>query len=206
MFSAWKDDPTAELIAELELTVNEFLSDDGQARSARDSLRSAIGSRPSARWAERLSGGDFVGEIRRHIFLVILDQFEEYFLYGARGRRGIGRFADKLAGVNIRDAHLQANFLISIREDAYSALGDLLKGRVSNVYGNYLHLEHLDVDAARAAIERPIDCYNRDRDRPPNRSRSSPGLVDPFCHRPDSESPSGARTWRGTSRPPTCSS
>ena len=184
VFSAWKDDPTAELIAELELTVNEFLSDDAKLVLPRDSLRSALGVAIGA--LGRAVGGDSWEE-SAVTFLVILDQFEEYFLYGAREAR-IGRFADELAEC-IRDAHLQANFLISIREDAYSALGDLLKGRVSNVYGNYLHLEHLDVDAARAAIERPIDCYNRDRTGP-EQITIEPGLVDTVLSQTGRESPS----------------
>ena len=90
--------------------------------------------------------------------LIILDQFEEYFLYRARETR-VERFADELAEC-INQPNLRANFLISIREDAYSALGDLLRGRMSNVYSNYLHLEYLDAKAARAAIEKPLAYFN----------------------------------------------
>ena len=81
----------------------------------------------------------------------MLNQFEEYFLYRSREARD-GRFADELAAC-INQAGLRANFLISIREDAQSGLGDLFQGRIRNVYSNYLHLEHLTREAAREAIE-----------------------------------------------------
>ena len=69
------------------------------------------------------------------------------------------------------------NFLISIREDAYSELGDLFKGRISNVYGNYLHLEHLTRESAREAIEKPLASFNeRHAGQPP--VEIEPGLVD----------------------------
>jgi len=89
---------------------------------------------------------------------VVLDQFEEYFLYRPREAHD-GRFADELAAC-INRAGLHANFLISIREDAYSGLGDLFQGRIRNVYSNYLHLEHLTREAAREAIEKPITSFN----------------------------------------------
>ena len=88
----------------------------------------------------------------------MLDQFEEYFLYRFREARG-GRFADELAEC-INRADLRAHFLISIRENAYSELGDLFQGRVINVYGNFVHLEHLTRESARLAIEKPIASYN----------------------------------------------
>ena len=90
--------------------------------------------------------------------LVVLDQFEEYFLYRPREAHD-GRFADELAAC-INRAGLHANFLISIREDAYSGLGDLFQGRIRNVYSNYLHLEHLTRESAREAIEKPITSFN----------------------------------------------
>ena len=68
-----------------------------------------------------------------------------------RGRRR--RFDDELAHcINRRD--LRANFLISVREDAYSLIGSRFKARIPNVYGNYLHLDFLDERAARDAIAR----------------------------------------------------
>ena len=54
-----------------------------------------------------------------------------------------------------------ANFLISIREDAYAGLGDLFKGRITNVYGNFLHIDYLGRQAAEQAIRAPLEVYNR---------------------------------------------
>ena len=98
--------------------------------------------------------------------LIMLDQFEEYFLY--RSREPVPeRFADELARcVNRTD--LRANFVIAIREDAYAELGDLFKGRITNVYGNYLHIDYLDRAAAEKAIREPVDVYN-----------SQPGVAQP---------------------------
>ena len=59
---------------------------------------------------------------------------------------------------------MRANFLIAVREDAYGRLGDLFGGRISNVYDNYLHLEYLTRDAARDAIEKPVEIYNAEHD------------------------------------------
>ena len=75
-------------------------------------------------------------------------------LYRSREARD-GRFADEIAAC-IGQADLHANFLISIREDAYSSLGDLFQSQISNVYGNYFHLGHLTPDSAHQAIEKPI--------------------------------------------------
>jgi WD40 repeat protein len=92
----------------------------------------------------------------------MLDQFEEYFLY--RSREPVPeRFADELARC-INRTDLRANFLIAIREDAYAGLGDMFKGRIPNVYGNYLHIDYLDRACAERAIREPLAVYNNLRD------------------------------------------
>jgi hypothetical protein len=55
---------------------------------------------------------------------------------------------------------LRVSFLVSIREDALAKL-DRFEGRIPNLFNNYLRVEHLARDAARAAIVKPIDQYNR---------------------------------------------
>ncbi len=45
--------------------------------------------------------------------------------------------------------------LLGIRDDALADL-DAFKGRVPGLFGNVLRLDHLDVDAARAAIVEPL--------------------------------------------------
>ena len=84
--------------------------------------------------------------------LVILDQFEEYFRYLDDGKVD-GAFLDQFGALWSKD--LRVNFLLSLREDSLGVL-DRLKGSIPNPYENYLRLEHLSVDGARAAILRPI--------------------------------------------------
>ncbi len=83
---------------------------------------------------------------------VILDQFEEYFLYHEAG----GPFLE-LAEL-IRDRDVRANFLISVREDALAQL-DAFKSRIPNLFGNFLRLDRLDRRAATRAIVGPLERY-----------------------------------------------
>lgn len=89
---------------------------------------------------------------------LILDQFEEYFRYhpGDLGEDGLAGELGRI--LSVRD--LQVNVLLSIREEELAAL-DRFKGRVPRLYDNYLRLAHLGRDAAREAIERPLDHYNQ---------------------------------------------
>jgi WD40 repeat protein len=90
--------------------------------------------------------------------LIILDQFEEYFLYHPEAGDA-GTFDVEFSrAVNKPD--LRVSFLISIREDALAKL-DRFKGRIPNILSNYLRIHHLDRKAARTAIEGPLDWYNQ---------------------------------------------
>jgi WD40 repeat protein len=143
VFSSWRDEPTGALIAEIEKAIAPFLPKPSPPGRTLERLDEVIEAASNAAGAT---------------LLVVLDQFEEYFLYRPREAHD-GRFADELAAC-INRADLHANFLISIREDAYSGLGDLFQGRIRNVYSNYLHLEHLTRESAREAIEKPITSFN----------------------------------------------
>ena len=90
----------------------------------------------------------------RDIYL-ILDQAEEYFLYHAAGERA---FEDALA-LAVTEP-LRVNVLLSLREDALAKL-DRFKGRIPNLFGNFLRLDRLDREAGRAAIVRPVDRWNQ---------------------------------------------
>lgn len=97
------------------------------------------------------------GELTRSELFIILDQFEEYFLYH-RGDEEGEAFATEFASA-VNDAALPVNFIISIREDALAKL-DFFKGRIANLFGNYLRIDHLNYEAAHAAIVTPIQAYN----------------------------------------------
>ncbi len=144
VFNQWRDDPRVYL--ELEVLKSVASAFNGQPPDS--------GQMPS----------DFVEMLRINTervggrLLIILDQFEEYFLYHAQ-EDGPGTFAAEFPRV-INDPDLPISFLISIREDALAKL-DKFEGRIPRLFDNYLRVEHLDREAAREAIERPIEKYNQ---------------------------------------------
>lgn len=89
---------------------------------------------------------------------VILDGVEEYFLYHG-DEQGPGSFLEEFPEA-IRRPGLRVGFLLALREDALARL-DRFKASIPNLFGNYLRLEHLDRTAAREAIVRPVEQYNR---------------------------------------------
>ena len=139
-FSAWRDDPAAGLARSIEEALDELV-ETGVA-SSEGSLSELCGDA-----AEQVGGK----------ILVILDQFEEYFLYHP-GEQDEGSFAGAfIDAVNLTD--LRANFLVSIREDALAKL-DVFQGEIPHLFDNYLRVDHLGVDAARSAIVEPVARYN----------------------------------------------
>jgi CHASE2 domain-containing sensor protein len=156
VFSAWRGDATTALIAALEAAARPLLPEGSELALRRDALEHAI--------------EDVVAAVDATT-LVILDQFEEHFLSGADDG-----FDDELAQcINRRD--LRANFLISIREDAYAEIGPRFKARIANVYGNYLHLDFLDGDAARDAVVMPLHAFNAHLAKGAPRFEVEPALV-----------------------------
>jgi WD40 repeat protein len=143
VFTSWKDDPSRDLVTCVGAAIQPYLAERPGPALPPDRLDLAI---------EAASGAVNAS------LLIMLDQFEEYFLY--RSREPVPeRFADELARC-INRTDLRANFLIAIREDAYAGLGDLFKGRIPNVYGNYLHIDYLDRACAERAIREPLAVYN----------------------------------------------
>ncbi len=119
-------------------------------RGLGEAIDSAVGIESSGSLTERLAAASQA--VGRDVY-VILDQFEEYFLYHERDE-----FADELAAA-IREPGLRANFLLGLREDALAKL-DAFKARIPNLFANYLRLDHLDREGGRAAILGPIARYN----------------------------------------------
>jgi WD40 repeat protein len=143
LFSAWRDDPLPALMEAVRISAEAVLSGDGlapwrQGDSVAETLRS---------WTERV-----------RTLLVVLDQFEDYFLYHGE-EDGEGTFAGEFPAV-IDEPNLRANFLLSIREDSLAKL-DRFKGRIPRLFGNYVRIEHLSRAAARRAIQGPIREWNR---------------------------------------------
>lgn len=91
-------------------------------------------------------------------FICIFDQFEEYFTYHQAG--GDEHFETDLARlVNRRD--LDAHVLFSIRSDAFFEL-TRLEDRIPDITANAIRLDHLDAQAARDAIKKPLERYNKE--------------------------------------------
>lgn len=104
-----------------------------------------------------LSFGEFLGRAAQQgnaRFMLILDQFEEYFLYHPLEDEFTAQFARA-----VMQAGLPVSFLISIREDSLAKM-DRFEGRIPILFDNYLRLDHLDEAAARNAIEKPLGKFN----------------------------------------------
>ena len=84
----------------------------------------------------------------------MLDQAEEYFLYHAE-ETGFARELPEL----VTRPGLRVRVLLALRDDALAKL-DRFKGRIPNLFANYLRLDHLDRSSARDAITKPVERYN----------------------------------------------
>ncbi|MEP7200697.1 MAG: WD40 repeat domain-containing protein [Chloroflexota bacterium] len=163
VFSSWRDDPIVGLSRAVQDTIAQTLAAMNQPMDPLSPPKEFVQNLEA--WTQRTHGD----------LLIILDQFEEYFLYHAQ-EDGERTFADEFPrAVNRPD--LRVNFLVSLREDALSKL-DRFKGRIPNLFDNYLRIEHLSRDAARDAIEKPLDEYNRQHTSDADRVTIEPALVD----------------------------
>ena len=95
-----------------------------------------------------------VSAARDQELYLILDQFDEYFVYHEADEE----FPRELARL-VTQPGLRFNVLISIRDDMLSRL-DRFKPLVPNLLSNYLRLDHLDRHAARQAILGPLERCN----------------------------------------------
>ncbi len=142
-FAAWRDDPLPALMETIRAAASEELGVDG--------LRAWVPGEPAAdtlrAWTERV-----------RTLLVVLDQFEDYFLYHPT-EDGEETFAGAFPEI-VNDPNLRVHFLLSIREDSLAKL-DRFKGQIPRLFANYVRIEHLNRAAARRAIEGPIEEWNR---------------------------------------------
>jgi WD40 repeat protein len=142
-FRAWRDEPLPALVETIRAAAAE-----------------AAGGAELTAWApgeplaETLRG--WTEQVRT--LLVVLDQFEDYFLYHP-DEDGEGTFAGAFEGI-VNEPNLRVNFVLSLREDAWAKL-DRFEGRVPGLFANYVRIEHLDRDAAREAITGPVEEWNR---------------------------------------------
>ncbi len=149
VFSSWRDDPLAGIAAAIEASVQEFVPP-GQATwpSTAPSATAASLVELIETWASRAQAS----------LLLIFDQFEEYFLYHG-SEQGPGSFFEQFPLAVGREG-LPAGFLVATREDALAQL-DRFRSRIPNLFGSYRRISPLGKEAARQAIRRPIEEYNR---------------------------------------------
>ncbi len=143
-FNSWRDDPLPGLVMEVGKSVGKTLNF--------QSTEPASNSRRLDKILQELAQS-----LRGDLF-IILDQFEEYFLYHGQ-EEGEGSFAIEFPRA-VNRADLRASFLVSIREDGLAKL-DRFKGHIPNLFDNYLRIDHLDLEGARDAIREPISEWNR---------------------------------------------
>jgi WD40 repeat protein len=143
VFSEWRDDPVGELTRTIRKATAKVLGEDVERSTPPVTLDAEI-----ERIAERIGGP----------VLIVLDQFEEYFLYHG-DEDGDDTFAVQFPRV-VNRHDLRVGFLVAIREDAIAKL-DRFKGRIPQLFDNYLRIEHLDPASARDAIMRPLEEWNR---------------------------------------------
>jgi WD40 repeat protein len=150
VFDAWKDDPCTGLMNAVKSVAGV---------EARGTLADVLEA-----WAATLDADVYV----------ILDGFEEYFLYH-ENEDGAGTLFVELPQA-IKRPGLRASFLIALREDALARL-DRFKANIPNLLGNYLRLPALDRIAARSAIVGPVEQYNA-LVEPSERMEVEPAVVD----------------------------
>jgi hypothetical protein len=144
LFNEWSGDPVARLVARID----EECGCAGD-QPAGDGAAGGPG-RPAA-LADTLEAWTADRNVQ---VLLILDQFEEYFLYH-RDEDDEGGFAAQFArAVNRRG--IPVSFLVAIREDALAKL-DRFKGRIPGLFENYLRVRHLRAGQATRAVTGPLE-------------------------------------------------
>jgi hypothetical protein len=158
MFRAWQDETfLTALETEIMRTARDFglrIADFGSNPDSNETLRNSPLAPRNSSLDEFLARA---AQATQRTLLIILDQFEEYFLYHPNSDPFDEQFA---RAVNRGD--INANFILSMREDALSQL-DRFEKRIPNLMSNGLRLEHLNREGAEHAIRKPLDVYNARR-------------------------------------------
>jgi len=137
--STWSGDPVSGLLSAVEREVRR--------------VAPGVEGPPPGSVADILAG--WSRRLRADLYLV-LDQFEEYFLYhGAEADAGpLAALADAIGEPGTR-----VHVVLSVREDALAQL-DAFKSQLPGLFSNSLRLDRLDRRAATRAVEGPLERYN----------------------------------------------
>ena len=104
--------------------------------------------------------------------MIILDQFEEYFLYHPLE----DIFDIEFPKILTLD-DMPISFLISIREDSLAKL-DRFEDSIPMLFDNYLRVEHLDIESGEIVIEKPREKYNLLQKKDTDKIYIEPPLID----------------------------
>jgi WD40 repeat protein len=150
------------------VVVNTWTSD--PASTVAEAVAAEIGGDSSSPLVDTIETQTRRGDLTLYL---ILDQFEEYFLYHAPDE------AEPLCAALpqlLRRSDLRVNVLLALRDDALGYL-DVFKGRIPNLFANPFRLDRLDRRSARAACVGPIERYN-ELVEPAQRAAIEPALVE----------------------------
>jgi hypothetical protein len=157
VFSDWSlDDPVAAMKEALAAAARGLTP--APAADPSESLAAVLDA-----WPERVDGP----------VLLVLDQFEEFFLYHDRA----GDTALDEVGAALRRRNPGVHFLLSLREDSLALL-DRFKGYVPGLLDHLLRIDHLDREAAREAIVLPLERWNDVAAAPGDEVEPEPELVE----------------------------
>lgn len=163
----WRDTPLttlrARILAEVEALMGRPLAEEREQTGDLRTLLKACGkaiarSETGATATAEMEPAGGVEAAPPGRLLLILDQFEEYFLYHPQ-EAGTGTFAEEFPQA-LNDRELSLNVLISLRDDSLAKL-DRFKKQIPDLFANRLQIDHLDRAAAIDAIRRPIEEFNR---------------------------------------------
>jgi WD40 repeat protein len=166
----WRDDPLATLRREIGAAVADLIGRPvaGEMELAGDltSLLKICG--------QAIARAHSGGAVSPGKLLLILDQFEEYFLYHPL-ENGPGTFAEEFPRA-VNDPELSLNVLISLRDDSLAKL-DRFKKQLPDLFANRLQIDHLNRSAAIDAIRKPIEEFNRQLPADSRKASVEPQLI-----------------------------
>ena len=156
VFNSWKNNLLKSLIDQVEFDVKRLY--EGKKLDSILPLPKLKGARLDEvleAWTKKIGDTESSGQL-----LIILDQFEDYFLSHSREEQEKDAFAVEFPRT-VNRSDLPVNFLVSMREDSLYQL-DQFKESILNLFSNRLELKQLSwKEDGHSAIVKPIDEYNR---------------------------------------------
>jgi WD40 repeat protein len=145
IFDSWQGDPLASLDAAVQQKMEEIL---GHSPKDKGSSNGGLVARLES----------YARSVDRTL-LIALDQFEAYFQYHPSDTDEAGFAAQFPSLVNRKE--LPVHLLLSLRDDSLWVL-DRFKSEVPALWDNRLSITYLSREAAREAIIKPLETFNKD--------------------------------------------